>query len=315
MPESLIGQLFEGPLDIVGDIHGEIKALNNLLRHLGYDDDGWHPDERRLVFLGDLTDRGPDSPGVVTRVKKLVESGKAQCILGNHDLNILMQSSKHDNHWFFGREFALDGGDEPTAAELADEKIQREVKRFFESLPIALERDDLRVVHACWDAEMIEIARRATDAVALHNAYDSQIKDDLKRRPKLDETDKNLSIQNRNPVKVLTSGKERRAAIPFWASGKLRHEERVPWWEDHHDEPFCVFGHYSMYRSHDRGQSKAFCVDYAVAKRWEERKHPAEGGQFRGMLAAVRIPEKVVVFDNGDMEPIAIPDSKEQGFR
>lgn len=61
----LVQPLFDGPLDIVGDIHGEIDALRSLIRHLGYDDDGTHPDCRRLVFVGDLTDRGPDSPAVV----------------------------------------------------------------------------------------------------------------------------------------------------------------------------------------------------------------------------------------------------------
>ena len=66
----LIGRLFEGSIDIVGDIHGEIDALRLLLWHLGYDKEGYHPEGRRLVFLGDLVDRGPDSPAVVELVKQ-----------------------------------------------------------------------------------------------------------------------------------------------------------------------------------------------------------------------------------------------------
>ena len=75
MLDSLVRPLFDGPLDIVGDIHGEINALRNLLNQLGYADDGRHPEERRLVFLGDLTDRGPNSPAVVDVVERLVGWG------------------------------------------------------------------------------------------------------------------------------------------------------------------------------------------------------------------------------------------------
>src|SRR5690242_8042872 len=87
---SLVQPLFDGPIDIVGDVHGEIDALADLLRHLGYTGHGDHPEGRRLVFLGDLTDRGPDSPAVVSLVQSLVSTGRAQCILGNHDLNVLL---------------------------------------------------------------------------------------------------------------------------------------------------------------------------------------------------------------------------------
>ncbi len=66
---KLIQELFSGPIDIVGDIHGEIEALRQLLKSLGYDQYGIHPDGRRLVFVGDLVDRGPNSPAVVELVK------------------------------------------------------------------------------------------------------------------------------------------------------------------------------------------------------------------------------------------------------
>ncbi|MDH3441675.1 MAG: metallophosphoesterase, partial [Gammaproteobacteria bacterium] len=54
--------LEDGPLDIIGDIHGEFDALMNLLDVLGYDEEGQSPEGRKIVFLGDLIDRGPDSP-------------------------------------------------------------------------------------------------------------------------------------------------------------------------------------------------------------------------------------------------------------
>ena len=60
---GLVGELFDGPLDIIGDVHGECGTLCKLLDRLGYDGNGDHPEGRRLVFVGDLVDRGPDSPG------------------------------------------------------------------------------------------------------------------------------------------------------------------------------------------------------------------------------------------------------------
>jgi protein phosphatase len=73
-----------GPFDIVGDIHGCASELESLLGRLGYVD-GTHPEGRRAVFVGDLVDRGPDSPGVLRRVMSMVRSGDALCVPGNHE--------------------------------------------------------------------------------------------------------------------------------------------------------------------------------------------------------------------------------------
>lgn len=60
-----------GPFDIIGDIHGCAIKLDTLLGKLGYVD-GAHPEGRTAVFVGDLVDRGPDSPGVLRRVMSMV---------------------------------------------------------------------------------------------------------------------------------------------------------------------------------------------------------------------------------------------------
>ncbi|CAM5389058.1 polynucleotide kinase-phosphatase [Streptomyces canus] len=73
-----------GPFDIVGDIHGCASELESLLGKLGYTD-GVHPEGRTAVFVGDLVDRGPDSPGVLRRVMSMVKSGNALCVPGNHE--------------------------------------------------------------------------------------------------------------------------------------------------------------------------------------------------------------------------------------
>ncbi|MFC7873374.1 polynucleotide kinase-phosphatase [[Kitasatospora] papulosa] len=73
-----------GPFDIIGDIHGCSSELDTLLGKLGYEN-GSHPERRTAVFVGDLVDRGPDSPGVLRRVMSMVSSGDALCVPGNHE--------------------------------------------------------------------------------------------------------------------------------------------------------------------------------------------------------------------------------------
>ncbi len=73
------------PFDIIGDVHGCASELRTLLTELGwqieYDGDtavgAAHPEGRQAVFVGDLVDRGPDTPGVLGLVMGMVESGNA----------------------------------------------------------------------------------------------------------------------------------------------------------------------------------------------------------------------------------------------
>ena len=57
-------------------------------------DGGW-------CLSGDLADRGPDSPAVVSLVSRLMDHGRAQCVLGNHELNLLRHGRKDGNGWYF----------------------------------------------------------------------------------------------------------------------------------------------------------------------------------------------------------------------
>src|SRR5580704_8255612 len=81
-----------GPFDIIGDIHGCLDELLELLASLGYqvlNQDGrysvTHGEGRKVVFVGDLVDRGPNSPGVICLVMDAVRAGAAFCVAGNHD--------------------------------------------------------------------------------------------------------------------------------------------------------------------------------------------------------------------------------------
>ncbi|MCO4768460.1 MAG: AAA family ATPase [Deltaproteobacteria bacterium] len=99
----------EGPFDVVGDVHGCLSELDTLVRELGYDEDGEHPEGRRLVFVGDLVDRGPDSVGVLRRVLPWVEQGRALFVPGNHDDKLA--------RWLHGRAVKVTGGLATTVGE------------------------------------------------------------------------------------------------------------------------------------------------------------------------------------------------------
>ncbi|MFJ4480884.1 polynucleotide kinase-phosphatase [Streptomyces longwoodensis] len=116
-----------GPFDIIGDIHGCASELEALLGKLGYVD-GVHPGGRTAVFVGDLVDRGPDSPGVLRRVMAMVKSGNALCVPGNHE-------NKYGRH-LKGRKVQHTHGLAETVAQMAgeSEEFVAEVREFIDSL-------------------------------------------------------------------------------------------------------------------------------------------------------------------------------------
>ncbi|WP_225075815.1 MULTISPECIES: polynucleotide kinase-phosphatase [unclassified Streptomyces] len=116
-----------GPFDIIGDIHGCSAELESLLAKLGYTD-GAHPEGRTAVFVGDLVDRGPDSPGVLRRVMSMAEAGNALCVPGNHE-------NKYGRH-LKGRTVQPTHGLAETIAQMEgeSEEFKARVREFIDGL-------------------------------------------------------------------------------------------------------------------------------------------------------------------------------------
>ena len=273
----LVQPLPDGPLDIIGDVHGELDALLALLHRLGVDPERPSSD-RTLVFVGDLIDRGPDSPGVVAVVRRLVESGIACCVAGNHELNLLLGEAKEGNGWARGdatdHHQVKDGTGTrkvPFPSRLASEDEVASMLGFFRSLPLALVRDDIRVVHACWSGSAVgklperadvatyarEEARRIDSDLASRGLLTAERLEfdafaDLKcldvrpNRPLPAHTEVASRQQSEHPVKVLTSGLE--VPLPFkdifFVGGKWRFVRRDSWWHRYDDTAAVVVGHY-----------------------------------------------------------------------
>ena len=73
--------------DIIGDIHGYASILKMLLTELGYSrvDGVWRHPKRKVIFVGDFVNRGPEIRETLALVRGMVESGQALAILGNHE--------------------------------------------------------------------------------------------------------------------------------------------------------------------------------------------------------------------------------------
>lgn len=147
----------QGPFDIIGDIHGCFDELMELLVQLGYqvqELDGHYEVTneagRKVIFLGDLTDRGPDAPRVLRLVMDMVKNGLAFCVVGNHDEKL--------NRYLNGKDVPLKHGLEKTAAQLEPlpAAFKREVKDFLYGLIAHYVLDDGRLVvaHAGLHEEM-----------------------------------------------------------------------------------------------------------------------------------------------------------------
>ncbi|WP_033216985.1 polynucleotide kinase-phosphatase [Kitasatospora phosalacinea] len=139
VPEKRYNDLrhLTGPFDVVGDIHGCRSELETLLGRLGYaitrDErgravDAAHPEGRTAVFVGDLVDRGPDTPGVLRLVMGMVEAGHALCVPGNHENKL--------GRWMGGRKVTVSHGLQESIDQLSaeSEEFRARVREFMRGL-------------------------------------------------------------------------------------------------------------------------------------------------------------------------------------
>ncbi|WP_221563867.1 bis(5'-nucleosyl)-tetraphosphatase PrpE [Alkalihalobacillus sp. TS-13] len=136
--------------DVIGDIHGCYTELIRLIEELDYTKDTrgeyHHQENRKLVFLGDLTDRGPESIKVIRLVFHLVKQGIALYSPGNHCDKLY--------RFFQGRDVQIRHGLETTVAEFKDLEQKEKVeissmfKNLFEEAPLYLQLDEKKLIVA-----------------------------------------------------------------------------------------------------------------------------------------------------------------------
>ncbi|BCG23548.1 hypothetical protein TUM18999_17390 [Pseudomonas tohonis] len=152
--------------DLIGDVHGCARTLERLLDRLGYRKHGdvWQHPRRMALFLGDIIDRGPRIREALHLVHAMVEAGQARCIMGNHEFNAIGWNTPAPPG--SGRQFVHEHT--PRHARLLKETQEQfeghpgdwhDFLGWFQELPLFIDGGHFRMVHACWDSELIEPLR------------------------------------------------------------------------------------------------------------------------------------------------------------
>lgn len=160
------------PYDAIGDVHGCVDELRELLAKLGYEN-GAHPDGRQVIFLGDLVDRGPDSPGVLKIAMRMVHLGSALVVRGNHEAKLIRALTKPG--------VKLSHGLEKTMQQLEAESFtfRQRVREFCERMPhhLILDNGNLVVAHAGLAEHLHSVDSGKARAFALYGDTTGEVDD------------------------------------------------------------------------------------------------------------------------------------------
>jgi hypothetical protein len=226
--------------DIIGDIHGHAPALEALLQSMDYRETNgaWRHPERQAIFVGDFIDRGPRQVGTVDLVRRMVDAGHAQAIMGNHEFNAIAwflpdprqpgeflrphHSAKYGDKNYGQHKAFLD--------EVSGTPRHQEIIDWFLTLPLWLELDDIRVVHACWHPRFMDFHAQ----MAKGNRLTADLMVEACREPE-DEAEKDTATPSVfKAIEAITKGIE----IPLPAShtfvdkdGHRRSRVRTRWWD------------------------------------------------------------------------------------
>ena len=279
--------------DILGDIHGCYDTFITLLDKLNYQqiDGCYQHASRKLIFVGDFVDRGPKQLEVVSCAKAMVEAGHAYAVIGNHEFNAIAYAT-HDpkDGGFLRRHSAHNQRNHEVflkAAE-ADPAVYAEIIDWFFTLPMWLELDELRVIHACWDQVTI-------DKIQTHYPTAPYLSKSLLHAASDPEQWEYDALETLLKGKEIKLGNGHSFLDP---GGVRRYNMRVRWWdatattyrsafmgpesalphlstdtiEENHlvdypalEKPLFV-GHYWMTGTPEPLASNIACVDYSIAR-------------------------------------------------
>ncbi len=211
--------------DIIGDIHGCAGMLVSLLQTLGYRRDSGifsHPG-RTAVFVGDFIDRGEHNLDTLRIVKGMVDHGTALAVIGNHEYNALCYHTRDRSGNFLRPHNSKNRSQHNmvlTEISKAGDSEWRLYLDWFLTLPLFIERDGLRVVHACWDpGEIKSLKRLLGDSARMTNHF---------LQASAREGTREFTL-----VETVLKGKELDLPGGLWyrdRDGQIRKRIRVKWW-------------------------------------------------------------------------------------
>ena len=293
--------------DIIGDIHGHADALEAMLGHLGYrqTSGAWRHPERQALFVGDFIDRGPKQRESVDLVRRMVDAGSAQAVMGNHEFNAIAWFLRDPEcaGEYLRRHHSTKYGDKNRRQHqvfldaVEDTPLHEELMKWFLTLPLFLDLPDLRIVHACWHPAALAYLRSyltSDNKIKLETMIESS------REPQGEAEKDTSELTVFKAVEAVLKGVEVLLPAPnkfYDKDGHERDRVRVRWWDNDardyrraamlpteeragfpqtqipphaligHDGGKPVFvGHYWLTGQPELLSNKVACVDYSVAK-------------------------------------------------
>lgn len=293
--------------DIIGDIHGHAAALRALLASLGYSEKqgAWRHPDRQALFVGDFIDRGPQQVETINIVRRMIDAGSAQAVMGNHEFNAIAwyqpdlqkpgeylrahHSAKHGEKNFRQHQAFL--------AEVNGTPRHKEIVDWFLTLPLWLDLPNIRVVHACWHQRFMDYLE---PKLASGNRLTPELMIDASREPANELEKDNADASVFKAVESLTKGIE--VPLPGGRTfkdkdGHERGRVRSRWWDstattypraalldretceslpadlipdhailgDSNGKPTFI-GHYWLTGTPTILSARTACVDYSIAK-------------------------------------------------
>ena len=272
--------------DLIGDIHGQATELTRLLEKLSYTkkNDIWQHNNRKVIFLGDFIDRGDEQREVINIVRPMIENGFALSVMGNHEYNAIAYYTENGKGGHF-REHNEKNIKQHKAFLKAYKDRPEEYKSvidWFKTLPFWLDLEGLRVIHACWDIDLIKKLGKSLEDGVLKKSSDKRtvefraIETLLKGKeiplPKGQFFyDKDDNPRNHIRIKFWDTGAKTykelfigpKDALKFIPDLPLEANYTVPYPTD--EKPLFL-GHYWMEGNIKPLTENIACIDYSVAK-------------------------------------------------
>lgn len=146
---------------IIADVHGQYERLQKRLKSIGLRQKKGRYQLKageKLLFLGDLVDRGKNTREVVTLVHELHRQGIAEVILGNHEFNLIGYLTRKNKRGYLRKHTSRNLRQCRATLKSYEgyNDLLMEHVNWFRSLPLFIEKEHFRVVHACWDHDWIQ---------------------------------------------------------------------------------------------------------------------------------------------------------------
>ena len=278
--------------DIIGDIHGQAGMLIDLLKSMGYDkkDGVFAHESRKAVFVGDFINRGPQIRDTIIMIRKMVEAGSALAILGNHEMSAILFNLKDQGGKPFRKrlsKYRLPLSQTLEEFAYVPEEYNDHLK-WMRSLPLFLELDGIRIVHACWKDDNIALLKENFTKGRLKKSFLRKIRKNNSEISKaLWQTCKGIDFQLPKDLLVFDdSGQAHRSFrskwwvnpdgmtfnelsfenqfdLPLYTIPKELISERSSYDEN---APIVFFGHYCMKNGDNIIAPNLCCLDSCVSR-------------------------------------------------